>query len=249
MMRYAITLAYNGANYHGWQKQENANSVQSELDMALSTLLRSTIETLGCGRTDTGVHARHFVAHFDYDQELPTNLAFKLNALLPKDISIFKIQQVADTFHARFDATKRKYTYHIHFSKDPFIHTMSWLRPADLDFGAMNEACKQLLGTKDFQCFCKGSTLNEKYECTIYEAGWQNQKDKAVFTITANRFLRNMVRAIVGTLMEIGTGKRTMQDLQDIIQSKNRSDAGNSVPAFALFLEEIEYPETALPAQ
>lgn len=248
-MRFAITLAYNGANYHGWQKQENAHSVQSELDMALSTLLRSSIETMGCGRTDTGVHAKHFVAHFDYDKALPANLVFKLNALLPKDISILGIQQVADTFHARFDAVRRKYAYHLHFNKDPFIHTTSWLRPADLNFEAMNEACNQLLGTKDFQCFCKGTTLNEKYECTIYEAAWQHNENSAIFTISANRFLRNMVRAVVGTLLEIGTGKRTVQDLQEIIESKNRSDAGNSVPAYALFLKEITYPEAALPAQ
>lgn len=242
-MRYLIQLAYKGTNYHGWQKQLNAHSVQGELDSRLSILLGETIETLGCGRTDTGVHAKDFYAHFDTTKNIDVPfLIHKLNNFLPKDIVIFNIQQVADEFNARFDAEWREYKYWISRKPNPFLLDQSWFLHGNLNIDAMNEAAQLLIGKKDFECFSKVQTQVNNFICDVMYAKWELQNDKLVFTIRANRFLRNMVRAIVGTLVDVGQGKITIDDVNKILASKNRSEAGRSVPAHGLFLTRIYYP-------
>jgi tRNA pseudouridine38-40 synthase len=240
-MRYAIRLAYNGTAYHGWQKQENAHTVQAELDAALTVLLRTNIETTGCGRTDTGVHARNYMAHFDVLTEIPQELVYKINKILPQDIVVFSIIKVANTFHSRFDAVSREYAYYIRFSKDPFLQGQYWLRQNNLDYNKMNEAAHLLIGKKGFCCFCKGEPPNGNDVCDVISAKWEYNDKGAEFRILADRFLRNMVRAIVGTLIEVGNHKITLEEFQLILTQGNRSDAGNSVPAEGLFLEKVEY--------
>lgn len=247
-MRYFIKLAYNGTNYHGWQSQPNASSVQETLSSAVSVVLNSDITLMGAGRTDTGVHAKEMFAHFDFETPIDIlSLVHKLNSYLPKDIVIFDVIPVHDDAHARFDATKRTYEYHINTFKDAFLQDKSWYYNQKLDMDLMNEASKLLFNHSDFQCFSKVNTDVNTFDCTIFEAHWtrgtgEQGADKLVFTITANRFLRNMVRAIVGTLIYVGLRKISLEDFNNIIASKNRSEAGFSVPAHGLYLTKIEYP-------
>ena len=242
-MRYFIKLAYKGTNYFGWQYQPDAISVQETLNKALSTLLKTNIDILGAGRTDSGVHAKEMSAHFDYETEIDTKkIVYKLNSFLPKDIAIFDLIKVHDDAHARFDATKRTYEYHIHTKKNAFESDDSWYYSLPLDVEKMNEACKILFEYIDFECFSKTHTDVNTFNCKIFEANWKQNEDKLVFTIAADRFLRNMVRAIVGTMINIGSGKVSLNDFRKIIESKNRSKAGFSVPAHGLYLTKIEYP-------
>ncbi|WPR73238.1 tRNA pseudouridine(38-40) synthase TruA [Flavobacterium sp. NG2] len=242
-MRYFIKLAYNGTHYHGWQFQPNAASVQETLNKALSVILGTEINIMGAGRTDTGVHAREMYAHFDYNTPIDGDkLVYKLNSYLPKDIVIYKVLQVDDEAHSRFDATKRTYQYHINNFKDAFSHEQSWYLNQKLDVDLMNKAAKILLNHTDFQCFSKVNTDVNTFDCTIFEAYWKEENNQLIFTISANRFLRNMVRAIVGTLVNIGMHKINLEDFENIIIGKNREKAGFSVPAHGLYLTKIEYP-------
>lgn len=242
-LRYFIEFAYNGKNYHGWQSQPNASSVQETLSKAVSVILRSEIELMGAGRTDTGVHAKQMFAHFDTEENLETDfLVAKLNSYLPKDIVIYRIILVSEKAHARFDAVKRTYEYHIHSYKNAFENESSWYVFQKLDLEKMNKAAKMLFDFEDFQCFSKVNTDVKTYNCKIMEANWQQKGEKLIFTIAADRFLRNMVRAIVGTLVEIGSGKKALEDFKNIIESKDRTQAGTSVPAHGLYLTKVEYP-------
>lgn len=241
-MRYFLFLSYRGTHYHGWQSQPNAVTVQETIEKALTLLLKNPTEIVGAGRTDSGVHAREMYAHFDVENELhcPTLIA-KLNSILPKDIAIHNIIKVENDAHARFDATKRSYEYHIHLQKSAFDFENSWYCKQPLDVQKMNAACPVLFEYEDFECFSKKHTDVHTFNCKIKEAHWQQNGDKLVFTIVADRFLRNMVRAIVGTMVDIGLGKITLEDFRKIIESKNRSQAGFSVPAQGLYLTKIEY--------
>lgn len=241
-MRYFIELAYKGTNYHGWQFQPDANSVQETLNKALSILLKTEIDIVGAGRTDTGVHAKQMYAHFDVEETLnTTQLVHKLNSFLPKDIVIFRIIPVDNEAHARFDATRRTYEYHIHTFKDAFETDGSWLHQLPLDLDKMNNACQLLFKYNDFECFSKTHSDVRTFNCVIFEANWKQTGNKIVFTISADRFLRNMVRAIVGTMINIGLGKISLSDFEKIIESKNRSQAGFSAPAHGLYLTQITY--------
>ena len=241
-MRYFIELAYKGTNYHGWQYQPEANSVQETLNKALSVLLKTAIDVVGAGRTDTGVHAKQMYAHFDFEKEINTNqLVHKLNSFLPKDIVVYSIIKVSNEAHARFDATKRTYEYHIHTFKDVFENEGSWLHQLPIDIDKMNEACQILFKHNDFECFSKTNTDVRTFNCVIFEANWKQRGSKIVFTIAADRFLRNMVRAIVGTMINIGLNKISLTDFEKIIESKNRSQAGFSAPAHGLYLTQIAY--------
>lgn len=243
-LRYFIEIAYNGKNYHGWQIQPDASSVQQTLEEALSTILRSKIAIVGAGRTDTGVHAKQIFAHFDFAEAIDIKeLCFKLNSFLPKDIAIKDIASVKENAHARFDALSRTYEYHISLEKNPFATDFSYQLHHIPDVYKMNKAAKILLNYNDFQCFSKSKTDVKTYHCIITFAEWKLTNHKLVFTITADRFLRNMVRAIVGTLLEIGLGKIDVDDLHTIIKSKNRNMAGTSVPAEGLYLTRVEYPK------
>lgn len=250
--RYFIELAYNGTAYHGWQVQQNAVSVQELLNKALSTILRQPIETTGCGRTDTGVHAKEFFAHFDAPlppeggvsalEGIPFRGRGGLNALLPYDIAIKNVIPVHADAHARFDATARSYQYHIHFNKDPFLHGASWQLRDMPDLDLMNQAAAVMMEYIDFSCFSKSNTQVKTNNCKITRAEWVKTENGIVFHITADRFLRNMVRAIVGTLMTIGREEMKPEGIRNIIESKNRSNAGTSVPACGLYLTEVKYP-------
>eukprot|EP01137_Pigoraptor_chileana_P031381 Opistho-2@19144 len=212
------------------------------LNKALTMLLRTPIDIMGAGRTDAGVHARQMYAHFDYENEIDSKqLVHKLNSFLPKDIAVLDVFKVSDEAHARFDATKRTYEYHIHTMKDAFENDGSFQFHLPLDIEKMNEACPILLKYTDFECFSKVNTDVNTFNCKIFEANWKQNGTKIVFTISADRFLRNMVRAIVGTMINIGTGKIKVSDLEKIIESKDRSEAGFSVPAHGLYLTKIEY--------
>jgi tRNA pseudouridine38-40 synthase len=243
-MRYLLELSYKGTHYHGWQKQVNVHSVQQEIEEKLSLLLRGETEIVGCGRTDTGVHARQYFAHVDADKDISDKLFIqKLNKVLPHDIAIHAIQQINEDFHARFDADYRTYEYWIVQRPDPFLTEMAWFLYGGLNIQAMNEAADILLSHKDFECFSKVHTDVKTFLCDVTVAKWELKDGKLVFTIRANRFLRNMVRAIVGTLIEIGRNKLTLSDFKKILESKNRSEAGQSVPAHGLFLTEVHYPK------
>jgi tRNA pseudouridine38-40 synthase len=241
-LRYFIHLAYKGTRYHGWQSQPDAISVQETLEKALKTILRTPIAIVAAGRTDSGVHAREMFAHFDIEETLEIEkLVRKLNSFLPKDIAIFNILRVHDDAHARFDATKRTYEYHIHTQKNAFECDDSWHYSNALNLSKMNEACDILFKHTDFECFSKTHTDVNTFNCKIYQANWKQNGNHLIFTITADRFLRNMVRAIVGTMINIGLEKIAVDDLNKIIESKNRSQAGFSVPAHGLYLTKIEY--------
>jgi len=244
LKRYFIYLSYRGTAYHGWQVQPNGVSVQETLTKALATVLRcEDIEIVGAGRTDTGVHARMMVAHFDAEIKdfSPEELVFKLNSLLPNDISVQKIEQVKPTAHARFDAVSRTYEYHIITSKNVFLNGLAARFAGNIDLRKMNETAAVLLEYSDFTSFSKLHTDVKTNLCTITKAEWEQRGDVLVFTITANRFLRNMVRAIVGTLLDVGRGKISTNDFRNIIEEKNRCSAGSSVPAEGLYLVNVEY--------
>ena len=242
-MRYFITLSYDGAGYHGWQIQPNAPSVQEALQHALSTLLRQDVEVVGAGRTDTGVHARRMVAHFDWLQPLDVaQLAYKLNKLLPRDIAVQGVEPVLDSMHARFSAVSRTYHYYLHLHKDPFLQGRSWQMYGPLDFQMMNWAAELLLSYRDFTSFSKLHTDTKTNDCTVTEARWDElAPGQWRFTITANRFLRNMVRAVVGTLVEVGRGRMTLEEFCRVIEQKDRCQAGESVPAHGLYLVDVRY--------
>jgi tRNA pseudouridine38-40 synthase len=243
-LRYFIELSYNGKNYHGWQNQPNAISVQEVIEKALSTLLGGQISIMGAGRTDTGVHATQMFAHFDTDIDFEiSNLIFKLNSFLPDDVAIHDIFKVKPEMHARFYAISRTYLYKVTLKKNVFATDSAFYVKQALDLDKMNEASKILFHYKDFQCFSKSKTDVKTYNCDIIKAQWVLKDEMLHFEIQANRFLRNMVRAIVGTIINVGLGKISVDDLHDIIQSKNRSEAGFSVPAHGLYLTNIEYPE------
>ena len=243
--RFFLEIAYDGSAYHGWQTQPNATAVQEKLDKALHTFLRETVETVGAGRTDTGVHAKQLFVHFDSNHEKlvnqPERCVHSINALLPFDISVQRVIEVDKEAHARFDATERSYEYHIHFHKDPFLINKSWLLRDIPDMEKMNLAAEKLIGTKDFECFSKSNTQVFTNICTITEAKWVKNDRGIVFHITANRFLRNMVRAIVGTLLEVGIKGKPISYIDDVLASKSRSQAGTSVPAHGLYLTKVAY--------
>ncbi len=249
MSRYALQFAYDGGSFHGYQIQPNAHSVQAELEEKLSLLLAEPIAITGSGRTDTGVHAAHQIAHFDTISVIDANLIYRLNRMLSPALTAQAIISVADDFHARFDATSRIYEYRITRHKDPFLRDFAYWYEADLDLEAMNEAAKLLLSHTDFQCFSKVKTEVNTFECTIISAFWESKDDQLVFTIEGNRFLRGMVRAVVGTLMEIGMGKWTSADLKRILESKSRQEAGRAVPAHGLHLVKVTYPEASFGAR
>lgn len=241
--RYFIEFKYDGTAYHGWQIQPEARSVQGELQRVLSVLLRGETSVTGAGRTDTGVHARMMAAHFDTCQTVDCdNLVYRLNRLLPRDISVDDVYPVADDMHARFSACSRTYHYYIHCRKDAFLRHYSCEVFFALDFDKMNEAAALLLDNSDFAAFCKSHTDVKTTLCEVTEARWVKDGEYSWhFVITANRFLRNMVRAVVGTLVDVGRGRISIDDFKEIMDGKNRSGAGESMPGHALFLENIKY--------
>ena len=242
-MRYFVWFSYDGTAYHGWQIQPNGNSVQEELQRALSTLLREEISVTGAGRTDAGVHARQMVAHFDFSEAIDLEqLAYKLNRILPCDIAVDRVELVDDDMHARFSATSRTYHYYIHTKKDPFSRPYSTELHYELDFDKMNEAGRILMTYDDFGASCKSHSDVKTTLCHVTKAEWvQTSATSWYFEITANRFLRNMVRAVVGTLIDVGRGRLTLDDFRKVIEGKRRTAAGESMPANALFLENIRY--------
>ncbi|CAM1351903.1 MULTISPECIES: tRNA pseudouridine(38-40) synthase TruA [Tenacibaculum] len=241
-MRYFIELAYNGKNYHGWQIQPHAISVQEKINKAISTILRKEINIVGAGRTDSGVHASQMFAHFDVETPLNDNFSYKLNAILPDDIVIFRTQLVHDDAHTRFDALSRSYEYKIWLGRNPFLLDTTWqLHHQQLNIELMNKAAATLYNYEDFECFSKVKTDVHTFNCTVTKAEWVKNGNELTFHISANRFLRNMVRAIVGTLIDVGLEKITVDDFKKIIESKNRSKAGVSVPAKGLFLTKVIY--------
>jgi len=243
-LRYFIQLSYNGSAYHGWQIQPNAVTVQETIQDALSKLLNTNISITGAGRTDTGVHAFQMFAHFDVDETLDTeNLTFKLNSFLPKDIAIQSIFQVNADAHTRFHAIKRSYDYKISLKKNVFLFDYTHYVHQKLDVDKMNEAANILLEYTNFQCFSKSNTDVKTYNCKIEQAQWKQEGNLLIFTISADRFLRNMVRAIVGTLLNIGLSKIAVSDMHKILASKDRSEAGFSVPSKGLYLTEVLYPD------
>ena len=243
--RYFVELAYNGAPFCGWQIQNNAITVQRTLEEAFSRILREPVSLTGAGRTDTGVHAKKYVAHFDISQPLSENdcrnVCRKLNSYLHESVVIHKIYSVPNGWHARFTAVSRTYQYFISLEKNPFTVNFSYELHGDLDINQMNQACKILHDYTDFSCFSKVHTQTKTNLCTIHKALWKREKNTLIFTIQANRFLRNMVRAIVGTMIEVGQHKISLDDFRQIIESKDRREAGVSAPAKGLFLVDVVY--------
>ena len=243
-MRYFLELSYNGGNYHGWQYQPNAISIQEVIEKALSTLLKEKTSIVAAGRTDTGVHAKQMFAHFDTIIDFSNEkLIFKLNSFLPKDIAIHNIFVVDKEAHARFDAVNRTYKYRISIHKNVFSFNNSYYLKSELDVKKMNDASKILFDYENFKCFSRSHTDVNTYNCKIIRAEWAVVKNELIFTIKANRFLRNMVRAIVGTMINIGSGKMDIEQFHEIIKSQDRTKAGASVPGYALYLTQIEYPK------
>lgn len=245
MARYFMTLSYRGAPFHGWQSQPNAISVQQTIETALQTILRHPVAITGAGRTDTGVNARMMIAHFDTDSPIITSpqTLHSLNTLVGRDIAIGSIAPVHETAHARFDAISRTYRYYTSSHKSPFFHSLAWQEPPrGLDFQAMNRAASLLLSVNDFTSFSKLHTDVKTNLCNVTQAQWEETPGGHLFTITANRFLRNMVRAIVGTLVDVGRGKTSIEQFRQIIAANNRCEAGTSMPAHALYLWDIKYP-------
>ncbi len=244
-LRYFIEIAYNGQNYHGWQVQPDAISVQEVIERTLSTLLRNEISVTGAGRTDTGVHAKQLYAHFDSEEITETSaFIFRLNSFLPKDIAVNSLFEVQENAHARFDATERAYEYILSLKKDPFQLGLAYQLHRLPDIERMNKAAKLLLNYNDFQCFSRSRTDVKTYHCTIKEAYWTQDGSQLIFRITADRFLRNMVRAIVGTLLDVGYKKTSIENIHEIIKSKDRSRAGASAPAHGLYLTKVRYPQS-----
>lgn len=243
-MRYFIEMAYNGTPFSGWQVQPGQSTVQGVLENALTLLLREPVAVTGCGRTDTGVHARQFFAHFDTQLAFdPDRLADKLNSFLPKEIAIYRIFPVKDDLHARFSAVARTYRYYVAPHKECFRFPYTCREFHPLDVAKMNEAAAILLRTVDFTSFSKLHTQVNNNNCKVTEAKWREEDGLLVFTITADRFLRNMVRAVVGTLLKVGRGKLSVEEFEQIVERKDRCAAGDSAPAHALFLERVVYPE------
>lgn len=241
-MRYAILLSYKGTRYCGWQKQNNALTVQQVLEEKIALLQQEKVEITGCGRTDTGVHARNYKAHFDLDKPLIPNFVHRINAVLPPDIVVHEVVEVLPGFHARFDAVSRTYEYVIIHQKNPFKSDTAWYYQPVPDLDKLNAFSALLLGEKSFKCFCKGVPQFGTYLCNVTEARWEkHNNEELVFTVTANRFLRNMVRSMVGTLLEAGYGRLTQEEFMDLLEHGNRSDAGTSVPAHGLMLKEVRY--------
>lgn len=241
-MRYFIELSYQGKNYHGWQIQPDVITVQEKLNKAVSTIFQFNIEVVGAGRTDTGVHASQMFAHFDLDKKLKGDIPHKLNSVLPPDIVVHNVFAVANEKHARFDAISRSYEYKVWLGRNPFLLDFSWqIHSQNLNIDLMNDAASLLLEYTDFQTFSKVKTDVYTYNCDVTEAVWKQNGKELTFYISANRFLRNMVRAIVGTLVDVGLGKITKDEFRQIIESKSRSNAGLSVPAKGLFLTKIKY--------
>ena len=243
MNRYFIEIAYNGGSYFGWQRQPSQISVQQEMEENLSKLYSNEpIHVVGCGRTDTGVHAKQYFLHVDLPEEIETDhFCFKLNRMLPASIAVLSMRRVNPELHARFHATARTYRYYIHHKKDPFREGLSWYVPQELDLDAMNEAAKYLLGTQDFTSLSKLHTDVKTNICTVTRAEWRHADEQVYFEITADRFLRNMVRATVGTLMEVGQGKIPSSKIPEILSAMDRGAASTSVPAHGLYLWEITY--------
>ena len=246
-MRYFISLAYKGTNFHGWQLQPNAVSVQEKINDGLSMLLKEPVMVLGAGRTDTGVHAKEMYAHFDSDKEFDCEkIAYRLNSYIDDAILIKSIFSVSETTHARFHAIARTYEYWICQEKNPFLKEGAWLMYSNLDFDLMNAAAAYLLEIEDFTSFAKIHSDVKTHICDVRKARWERRDDKWVFTIEADRFLRNMVRAIVGTLVDVGKGKISVQEFKDVITKKDRGSAGGSAPAQGLYLVKVEYPQELL---
>ena len=245
MTRYFIEVAYNGTNYHGWQIQKNATGVQHLLNRALSLKLGDSVETTGSGRTDKGVHALQQYAHFDFHKSInEEQLIFQLNRVLPEDISVKNIFAVTSDAHARFDAISRSYIYNINFIKDPFLIDTSYYRRGELDLELMNRSSDILKTTDDFESFSKVKTDVNHFRCTISKSEWVQDGNKLMYSVTSDRFLRGMVRTLVGTMLDIGTGKTSLHDLKSIIDGRSRKMAGRAVPAHGLFLAEVKYPSS-----
>ncbi len=244
-MRYFLELSYLGKAYNGWQIQDNAPSVQQTLQEALSTVLRTPTSVVGAGRTDTGVHAIHYVAHFDSERPLEDSQRFcyHLNAVLPEDIAVCDVRYVRDDAHARFDAVEREYKYYVSPHKDPFRREVTYQLIMPLDLERMNEAAGMLLGQRDFTSFSKLHSGNKTNICRVTQARWQEQSDCYVFTVVADRFLRNMVRAIVGTLLDVGRGKLSVDEFRAVIDGCDRALAGTSAPPQGLFFTRVDYPD------
>jgi tRNA pseudouridine38-40 synthase len=242
-LRYFVELSYDGTPFVGWQRQPAGDSVQSCLEDALSILFRKPLSIVGAGRTDAGVHAHQLFAHVDLDEHVDQDLTFRLNKLLPKEIAVRNVIAVTQDAHARFDAVSRTYRYHITTQKNPFLQKRSYQFAKPLDLDLMNQAAKILIDHKNFKCFSKSKTDVKTYVCDIQQVHWQQNGSELVFFIQANRFLRNMVRAIVGTLIEVGLRKISISDFEAILASRDRSQAGYSVPAHGLYLEKVNYPK------
>jgi tRNA pseudouridine38-40 synthase len=243
-MRYFFQISYRGTSFYGWQRQKGQISVQEAIETELQKLFRSEkIEIVGCGRTDTGVHAKQYFFHTDFSNEIDTNnIQFKLNRMLPSSISVQHIFSVNEELHARFSAKTRTYRYYINQVKDPFLAGLSTYFPNELNLFQMENACRYLMGTQDFTSFAKVHTDVKTHICTIKKATWYRENDQLVFEISADRFLRNMVRSIVGTLLDVGIGKLEVDEVKNIIAAKNRAAAAKSVSAEGLFLWKIDYP-------
>jgi tRNA pseudouridine38-40 synthase len=240
-LRFVLEIAYKGTNYHGWQFQNNSITVQQVIEEALTRILRNKISVIGCGRTDTAVHASQFFLHFDFEDKIPTKFIFRLNQILPPDVAVYDVFEVNSKFHSRFDATYRKYIYKTSYKKNPFLideHLHLWKNP---DIDKMNKGCTELLQHQDFAAFCKSGSDNKTTLCNLMECEWIETKDGLEFHVKADRFLRNMVRALVGTLLDLGYGDISLEDLNAIIKSKNRSNSGKSVAARGLYLAEVGY--------
>lgn len=242
MPRYFLEIAYDGTDFHGWQRQPNANTVQEEFEAALRTLLKVKTPVVGCGRTDTGVHAEQYFLHLDAEPLQTDHFVFKLNNMLPQSIGVKSAQVVDDQAHARFSATERAYRYDLHTFKDPFAYNRSAVLFGDLDAHLMNQACKPLLSATDFASFCKAGSDVKTTTCDVRVARWEQHGSQFHFHITADRFLRNMVRAIVGTMIDVGRGKTSVEEFARIIAARDRSAAGKSAHACGLYLTRVEYP-------
>ena len=241
--RYFFRISFQGTRYHGWQIQENAHTVQEEFNSKLGMILQQEINSIGCGRTDTGVHALDFVVHADLEKGIsdPDKLKYNLNNVLPPDIAVKELWEVGPEMHARFSARKRSYIYKIIHEKDPFMEDWALQHTRFTDPVAMNACAKLLIGKRSFKCFCKGPAHADNYDCEIYAADWQFDKGRTQFCVSANRFLRNMVRAMVGTMLEVGMGKLSVDEFKAILESGDRSDAGASVAGKGLYLSEVRY--------
>jgi len=242
-MRYFFEIAYHGASYNGWQSQQNAVGVQAIVEQTMSKMLRTEVHITGSGRTDTGVHCEQQFFHVDLGGEVDADsMIVRLNSFLPQDIAIKSIHRVKDDASARYDAIERTYRYQITRVKNPFLQGLSWYYFKALEIENMNRAAAFILGEHDFKCFSKVKTDVNHFVCEVKKAGWTERGNDLIFTISANRFLRGMVRAIVGTLLDVGTGKITQKEFVSIIESKDRKRAGSNVPALGLYLEKVKYP-------